>query len=358
MRLGDLLLLERRLELPRRRPRLLVGGKEAPHVREQLERFQLGAQVAELLGLLRRPLERCEPPLHLSDHVGKAEQVLLGGFELALGLLAPGLVLRDPGGLLEDAASVLGPRADDEADAALLDDRVRARADAGAEEKLGDVEQAAGGLVDLVFAVAVAEQPPRHGDLAEARVLRRHEAAVVLEGERDLGHSGGRPRLAAAEDDVLHRAAAQVFRALLAHSPADGVDHVRLAAAVGPDDARDAVVEGEDHPVGKRFEAGDLEAPDFHLPREDPRIANRLQGLSCAAKNGVRWRKTGSVFIASERYRGPPTSGSAAGAGGRRARCHDRGSAASATPTRRCSPRPPAARATAAACALPPGAER
>src|SRR5436309_11918351 len=113
VRLGDLLLLERRLELPRRRPRLLVGGKEAPHVREQLERFQLGAQVAELLGLLRRPLERCEPPLHLSDHVGKAEQVLLGGFELALGLLAPGLVLRDPGGLLEDAASVLGPRAED-----------------------------------------------------------------------------------------------------------------------------------------------------------------------------------------------------------------------------------------------------
>src|SRR5207237_1643848 len=99
-----------------------------------------------------------EPLLHLSADVGKAEQVLLGGFELALGLLAPGLVLRDPGGLLADAASVLGPRADDEADAALLDDRVRARAYAGAEETIGDVEQAAGGVVDLVAALAGAEE--------------------------------------------------------------------------------------------------------------------------------------------------------------------------------------------------------
>ena len=111
--LGDLLLLERRLELRRRRARLIVRGQPASHGGEQLERFQLAAQVAEPGSLLRGPLERREPLLHLGGHVGETEQVLLGRLELALGLLAPGLVLRDAGGLLENAAAVLGPRADD-----------------------------------------------------------------------------------------------------------------------------------------------------------------------------------------------------------------------------------------------------
>src|SRR5205085_11328347 len=150
---------------------LIVRGQPASHGGEQLEGFQLAAQVAEPGSLLRGPLERREPLLHLGGHVGEAEQVLLGGLELALGLLAPGLVLRDPGGLLEDAAAVLGPGADDEPDTPLLDDRVRARADAGAEEQLGDVEQAAGGLVDLVAALAAAEEAARDGDLAERRIL-------------------------------------------------------------------------------------------------------------------------------------------------------------------------------------------
>src|SRR5205807_6941524 len=104
--------------------------------------------------------------------------------------------------------------------------------------------------------------------------------------------------------------------------PADGVDHVRLAAPVGPDDAGDAVIEGEDHPVGERLEAGDLEAADFHLPREDPRIVDRLQGLSWGGKNGVRWRRTRAVSIASESYRDGPTSSFGSPRGGRgRERC-------------------------------------
>jgi len=52
--------------------------------------------------------------------------------------------------------------------------------------------------------------------------------------------------------------------ALLAHHPADGVDHVRLAAPVGADDPGDALVEGEHRPVHEGLEAGDVEAPDAH----------------------------------------------------------------------------------------------
>ena len=54
---------------------------------------------------------------------------------LAAALLVPG----DAGGLLEEGAQVVGPRLDDARDHALLDDRVAARAQAGAEEQLRDV---------------------------------------------------------------------------------------------------------------------------------------------------------------------------------------------------------------------------
>jgi hypothetical protein len=56
----------------------------------------------------------------------------------------------------------------------------------------------------------------------------------------------------------FHLVAAQALGALLAHHPRDRVGDVALAAPVGPDDRRDALVERELGPIGKRFEAVDL----------------------------------------------------------------------------------------------------
>src|SRR3989449_7175698 len=189
LRLAGLVQLLRLRRLGLAQPDVLAAGGE------QLELAQLARKIAEFLGLLRRAPERLQRLAPLAPDVGKAEQVLLGGLELSFRLLAPRLVLGDSGRLLDERPPVLGLGADDEADAALLDDRVRARTDTGPEEQLGDVHQPAGRLVDLVFAVAVAEQPPRDRDLSESGVLRRHQPAVVLEGQRDLRHPGGGPRL-------------------------------------------------------------------------------------------------------------------------------------------------------------------
>ena len=52
-----------------------------------------------------------------------------------LGFAAALLVLGDARGLLEEHAQLLGLRLDDARDHALLDDRVAARAEAGAEEQ-------------------------------------------------------------------------------------------------------------------------------------------------------------------------------------------------------------------------------
>ena len=108
-------------------------------------------------------------------------------------------------------------------------------------------------------------QAARDGDLGVLLVLERQlRRVVVLEGERHLGEVVRRPRVAAAEDDVLHRPAAEVPRALLAHAPADRVDDVRLAAPVRADDAEDVVVEVQDGAVDERLEADQLELLDLH----------------------------------------------------------------------------------------------
>ena len=88
--------------------------------------------------------------------------------------------------------------------------------------------------------------------------------ADVVERERDLGHGRGPAALGAREDHVLHRLAAQVLRALLAHAPSDGIDDVGLAATVRPHDARDLLADIDDGPVAERLETDDLDALDTH----------------------------------------------------------------------------------------------
>ena len=76
-----------------------------------------------------------------------------------LGLLAALLVTGDAGGLLHEGAHVLRARVDDARDHALLDDGVAARAQAGTEEKVGDVLAAAAATVDEVGRTAIARRP-------------------------------------------------------------------------------------------------------------------------------------------------------------------------------------------------------
>ena len=103
-----------------------------------------------------------------------------------------------------------------------------------------------------IFAFAVAIDAA--GDLHFVGVDGELMPAIV-EGHRDFGEAEAAPRGGAVEDDVGHLAAAQALGALLAQDPADGIDDVALARAVGPDDGGDAVAELEDGLVGKAFEA-------------------------------------------------------------------------------------------------------
>src|SRR5262249_47900909 len=134
------------------------------------------------LGLLPEPFDR---RAELLADVAHAREVLAGVGEPVLGLAPALLVLRDPGGLLEEHAQLLGPRLDDSRDHALLDDRVGARAQPGPQEYVLHVAAPDVGIVDVVRRLAVALQDPLDRDLGVLRPLSRRPPQAVVEEELD-----------------------------------------------------------------------------------------------------------------------------------------------------------------------------
>ena len=104
------------------------------------------------------------------------------------------------------------------------------------------------------------------------RGMPGHTRGDAAQLEADFRGTGGPARIAAAEDDVLHPVAAQALGALLAEHPRERIDDVALAAAVRPDDGRDAGVEGQLGSIRKALEAGNLQTLQSHgfgsLPRQ------------------------------------------------------------------------------------------
>ena len=94
-------------------------------------------------GGLGLALERTELAAHLSQQVLHPQQVALGRFEAALGLLLALAVLEDAGGLLDDRPALLRAGVEHRVDLALADDHVLLAADAGIGQELLQVEQPA-----------------------------------------------------------------------------------------------------------------------------------------------------------------------------------------------------------------------
>jgi hypothetical protein len=122
----------------------LCGRFAPPH-----EPQQLLAQLHVLLVFLVLRRHRClrlellDLHAQLVADVVDARHVLARLGEPRLGLLAALLVARHARGFLEEHAQLLGLGLDDARDHSLLDDRVRARSEAGAEEHVGHVAPAA-----------------------------------------------------------------------------------------------------------------------------------------------------------------------------------------------------------------------
>ncbi len=155
------------------RPRRLDDLRQLAILPREQHFLQPPKLVPELLvstRLRRLPLERPALLVHLEDDVVDPGEVLLRRFELQLRGAPPGLVLRDAGRFLNQLTAIGRPRAEDQADLALLDDGVRLRAEAGVHQQFVHVPQPADLAVDQVLALTRSIQPPRDLDFPGDRL--------------------------------------------------------------------------------------------------------------------------------------------------------------------------------------------
>ena len=159
--------------------------------------------------------------------------MLARGLDAPLGHLLLGLVLRDARCLVDEAATLLRPRRDNEPDASLLNDGVSLGANARAEEELHDVTQPTWHTTKQILALDTAIKAPGHHDLCWAGRApgyapggRVPGQAGGVESQRHFCHASRPAGLRAREDHVIHGSTAKMLRRLLAHDPADRVDNI------------------------------------------------------------------------------------------------------------------------------------
>ncbi len=228
----------------------LLPHDAAPQQLETRHRFGCFSRRMRLL------LQDLEPWPELLSQVLEPQQVV-GELLQLLNRLVPSLLDAAHLGRLFEELAALGGRADDDVlDVVLVDDRVGVDRQSGRAEDVQEIAAADARAVEEVVALAVALDPSldRHFVVVDWQPSRR-----VVEHHGDLGKRGPRATLAAGVDDLLHLLAAEVSRLAGAEDPLHGVDNVRLAGAVGPDDGGDTAVKCDLGLPGKRFEAQQLQ---------------------------------------------------------------------------------------------------
>ncbi len=208
---------------------------------------------------LRLRVEPRDLRAELAADVLDTRQVLAGVGQPAFGFLAPLLVLRYAGGFLQENAELFGLGLDHARDHPLLDDRVRARTEAGAEEQVVYVAAADRDVIDVVGRVAFARQDALDRQLAVLAPLAADSPLAVVEEQLDRCAADRLALARAVEYHVLHRFAAQGGSLGLAEHPAHRIDHVGLAAAVRSDDADELAGCRDSGWIDERLEAGELD---------------------------------------------------------------------------------------------------
>ena len=230
---GVLAFAQRRLLLSR----LRLQPRQAQHEELGLEPALLRLHFAIALCGARLALQVADLLFDLITQVVEPIEVLARVPDARLGLAAPFLVPGNARRFLEVHPQLLGLGLDKARDHSLLDDRVTARTEPGAEKKAGDVLAATARPVEEIVRGPVARQHPSGGDLAETGVLPAHRTIRVVEHQLDGRRADRLAGTRAVEYDVGHRIAAQVLGRAFTHDPSHCVDDVGFTATVRTDDA-------------------------------------------------------------------------------------------------------------------------
>ncbi len=237
----------------------------------ELEGQHRGFGAADMVGevaiaarLARLPLQALVLLLEGYQHVLDARKVLLGRAQAQLGLVTAGIETGDAGRLVDDRAAVGGLGVDQGADAALADQRGRARAGRGVGKQRLHVARADFLAVDRIGRAVAALDAAHDVELVGVVHHRGRRARLVVERQHDFGDIARGPGAGAGEDHVLHLRAAHLLGRGLAHHPLQRLDQVRLAAAVGTDDAGHAGLNGEFRRIDEGLETGEPEFVELH----------------------------------------------------------------------------------------------
>ena len=224
-------------------PLIIVDDRRGPVVElvqivqphGHLQGFQLLPVGKALSGHLRLFFQGGDLKLQLRDAVVDPHQIFLSTVQLPLRFLFPVAVPGDAGGLFQNLPALLAAAGDDLSNAALADGGVPVPAQARVHEQLVHIPQADLLVVDIVFALPGPVVGPGQDHLAGVHV---EKPAGVVKDQGHLGIPQLAPLLRSAEDHILHLLAPELFRALFAHDPADGIGDVGFPGAVGPHDGR------------------------------------------------------------------------------------------------------------------------
>ncbi len=195
--------------------------------------------------------------------------------------MAPGVQARHAPGFFEDAATVLRLGGDQFADLALTHQGRAVGAGRGVGEQQLHVARPHLLAVDAIGRAAPALDTARHLQHGAVGKGLGRSLAGIVDGQLDLGVVARRTARGAGEDHVLHALAAHGLGRVGAHDPAQAFQHVRLAAAVRPDDAGQPGLDLHLGRVDEGFEADEPEALELH------RV-----GVSAPGSTG-RWPPTG-----------------------------------------------------------------
>ena len=190
--------------------------------------------------------------LDLRDQVVETPEIFEGLIEPPLRRRLAIPVEGDTGCFFEKRAPLVGAVRQEPVDLLRLDHDTTFTPQSGSPQEILNVAQAHRLLIQEVFAQSRAREAPRYHNLP---VGDRERRVAVIEVQRDFSNIGRLPLGCALEDDVFHAGPAENPSALLAQHPANCVGDVGLPTAVGTDNRRNAVLEGQFYSVGKRFEA-------------------------------------------------------------------------------------------------------
>ena len=186
------------------------------------------------------------------------------GAHAQFGLVSAPVQAGDAARLLEDPAPVLRLGADQFGNLALADEGRRI----GPAGSVGEQDLNIAGA-DLTAIDAIGRAFPTidaPGDFQHRMGVerRRRPALGVVDGQGDLGVVAGRPPARTGKDHVVHALAAHGLGRGGAHHPAQGLQEVGLAAAVGADDAGQAGLDAEVRGIDEGLEARKPQAGEVH----------------------------------------------------------------------------------------------